>query len=582
MKSNRLCTEVVMFRPYAYIREHNLIEKSFIDSARANNISVSLIECNRDLMPFCFNMYTHGLDFETRQDKRNSFCNECKYQAGINRIYSDYKTISLSQILPELDSETLHKLDYTFNSKSPKFLHEDLDFCQIASYEIRIRNASHTEIARHLYTEWRRQTELCIRIFLGAQQYFRQKEPSMAVAYNRLYSLNNSFLSAAESMGHISVGLHAHGRPSKIYDRITVSFHRNHPLHPVDQNSWEIVQSKPLTIFQILRTFLVLKDYLYSNGGWAFSNSISATGKRKIENLAKSYFGGLVVLTLSSSDEMFAAHSAGVQIPWKNHMGFLQAQLSAIKKFVSLARENPNTLFIIRPHPRDCGNKRGARSVEGFSESLRFLLSDVPDSLSNLYLNTPEDGISIYDLINVAKFVFNVNSTAGVHNTALGGTTIDLSERTLISYPKPINRLIESFDSSELTEPKKKAEFQKIIFSWRWIYFQHYGNSIDANTNVLNKWSFRQARIPFKYLQNVSRKKQSVFRIHFWILLLLYRKQTKTRSGVLFRRTEELFLTNIESKNSNQRKFEPTRISINGVLEKFFISIALLKMRSKK
>jgi hypothetical protein len=404
----------------------------------------------------------------------------------------------------------------------------------------------------------------------------------MAVAYNRLYSLNNSFLSAAESMGHISVGIQANGRPSKIYERITISSNRNQPLHPVKLPSWELIRSKPLNTFQILKAYLVLKDYLYSNGGWAFSHAVSAAGKRKIDNLIKSYADGLVVLTLSSSDEMFAAHSAGVQLPWDNSKGFLQTQLSAINKFLTLALNNPNTLFIIRPHPRDCGNKRGARSVEGFSESLRFLLSEIPNSIPNLYLNTPDDGISIYDLINATKFAFNVNSTAGVHNTALGGTTIDLSGATLISYPMHINRKIESFDSSELTKPKQRVAFETIILSWRWIYFQHYGNSIDVNSGVMNKWLFRKATLPFNYLKNLSRRKQAMYSILFPTLLLLTLIQKKFRSRILLRKVEEFLLTNMKPENLNRKKLNTIQNWINRVLEKFFISIALLMLRSQK
>ena len=569
-----------MFRPYANVREHNLIERSFLDSARANHLPTTLIECNRDLLPFCFNMYTHGLDFNSSINSRTSFCNTCKYQAGIYRLFSGYQTISLSDILPELNLETVRELDDVFKSKSPKFIQQGFDFCQMASYELRLRNASHVEVPEYLYDEWRRQTELCIRTFHGAQEFFRKKDTLMVVAYNRLYSLNNAFLTAAESMGHYAAGIQANGRPSKIYDRITVSFHRDHPLNPTELHSWKLAQSKPLTPCQVSRTFLALKDYLLSNGGWTFSPAISVSGKKTIDNLMKPYANGLVVLTLSSSDEMFAAHSAGVRLTWINSESFLQTQQLAINKYVTLANNNPNTLFVIRPHPRDCGNKRGTRGVEGFSETLRTLLSTVPESTSNIYLNTPSDGISIYDLIKVAKFVFNVNSTTGVHNTALGGTTIDSSDRTILSYPMKINRKMDSFDPAELTTPKQLFAFETVVLSWRWIHFQHYGNSI--NTNSAANWLFRKITIPLQHIQKRTQRRQKLFRYFFWSLLLINKKSKIFHSRYIFRKTEQLFVTNLRLETPKELTRHPSQFKIREAIERLCISSALYLLRFKE
>lgn len=545
-------SELVLFRPYADIREHNFIENTILDSAKANGLLTSVIECNRDLISFCFNMYTHGLEFDAPKKNKSVFCKACKYQAGINRTLSNYETVDLSRLLPELDLVTLDKIDFAFRTKMPSFTFDKLDFCRISSYEIRLQNASHFEIHQSLYPEWKKQTELCLRLYLGAQEFFRKKEKSLAITYNRLYSLNNAFLSAAHSMGHATVGIQANGKPSNIYHRVTFTLNRESQLIPIALPSWVLAQRTPLTPLQVLRTYLVLKDYMQSKGGWAFSLAVSKVGKQQIDRITEPFKEGLVVLILSSSDEIFAAQSAGAKLPWRFPEEFMETQRSAITNFIYLAKQNPNTLFVIRPHPRDCGHKRGTRNVEGFSESLSLLLSSISEIPENIYLNTPRDEISLYDLVKVAKYLFNVNSTAGIHNTALRGITVDCSNGQVFSYPSIVNLELENFKSSQLAKPKQSTSKENTILSWRWIYFQHYGNTVRINRLVMPKWFFRKIKTPPKYIEGYSRSKLATFRALFWLHLVCSKRLRLIHSRNISRIIDRLFST----KQSPKRQFE--------------------------
>ena len=581
-KVHRPYSELVLFRPYADIREHNFIENTILDSAKANGLSTSVIECNQDLISFCFNMYTHGLDFNAPKKNKSDFCKACKYQAGINRTLSNYETFDLSRILPELDLVTLDKIDFAFRLKMPSFTFDKLDFCRISSYEIRLQNASHFEVHQSLYPEWKKQTEFCLRLYLGAQEFFREKEKSLAMTYNRLYSLNNAFLSAAHSMGHATIGFQANGRPSKIYHRVTFSLNRESQVIPTALPSWVLAQRTPLTPIQVLRTYFVLKDYMQSKGGWAFSLTVGKIGKQRIDKITEPFKDGLVVLILSSSDEFFAAQSAGTKLPWKSPEEFLQTQRSAITRFVDFAKQSPNTLFVIRPHPRDCGNKRGTRNVEGFSESLSFLLSSISETLENIYVNTPRDEISLYDLVKVAKYLFNVNSTAGIHNTALRGITVDFSNGQVFSYPSIVNLELENFESSQLAKPKQRISKEQTIVSWRWIYFQHYGNSIRINRLVMPKWLFRKIKTPLKYIDRYSLIKLAIFRAMFWLHLVSSKRLRFIHSRNVSRSIDGLFSTKQSPKEQLETRCNKFKKEISRNLEWLLVSKVLYLIDFKR
>jgi hypothetical protein len=256
-----------MFRPYSLIRKHNYIEQRILDSARANNLGTTVVDCNKDLQPFCFNMSVYGLNFSSDQFEKNELCEKCLTQVQLDGFFGSHNYVSLNSLLPPLESEVIERIELAFQLSKPQIIYDDIDFCEISSYELRLQHAAHFQIAPTLYPEWKKQTELCLRLFLGAQQFFSNRTKCLVVAYNRLYSLNNCFLLAAERAGHLTLGVQANGRPSKIYERVTLARNVNEPLMPAVLPAWQTAKISPLSPIKVLRTALILKDYFLSKGG---------------------------------------------------------------------------------------------------------------------------------------------------------------------------------------------------------------------------------------------------------------------------------------------------------------------------
>jgi hypothetical protein len=110
-------------------------------------------------------------------------------------------------------------------------------------------------------------------------------------------------------------------------------------------------------------------------------------------------------------------------------------QVSSVTEFIEralqAARNSPEIDFVFRLHPRLAPNKR---------ESLRSPDLDVIEELlsrrgTNVFLNSPSDGIGLYDVARIASFGINHASSAGLEFLALGIPVIHYDPPRLNAYP---------------------------------------------------------------------------------------------------------------------------------------------------
>jgi hypothetical protein len=197
-------------------------------------------------------------------------------------------------------------------------------------------------------------------------------------------------------------------------------------------------------------------------------------------------------------------------------------------------------------------------------------------------VNTPRDEISLYDLVKVAKYLFNVNSTAGIHNTALRGITVDFSNGQVFSYPSIVNLELENFESSQLAKPKQRISKEQTLVSWRWIYFQHYGNSIRINRLVMPKWLFRKIKTPLKYIDRYSLIKLAIFRAMFWLHLVSSKRLRFIHSRNVSRSIDGLFSTKQSPKGQLETRCNKFKKEINRNLEWLLVSKVLYLIDFKR
>jgi hypothetical protein len=128
----------------------------------------------------------------------------------------------------------------------------------------------------------------------------------------------------------------------------------------------------------------------------------------------------IVLLAMSSMDEIFAVDMLGIssKILLKSKYSTIENQLDWIEHVISIVEKEPTIHLVIRIHPRELPNKReGVFSIHA-KDLLRTLQSR--PLAENIYLNLPDDSISLYDLFQVSSLVLNGNSTSGLEAAFLG------------------------------------------------------------------------------------------------------------------------------------------------------------------
>jgi Capsule polysaccharide biosynthesis protein len=148
-----------------------------------------------------------------------------------------------------------------------------------------------------------------------------------------------------------------------------------------------------------------------------------------------------------------------------------------LDQVLEIARDNPETLFVIRAHPDEA--RPGKASQESVSQ---WVTQNQADSLSNLVFVDSNQPLSSYELIQRSKFVMVYNSTIGLEASIMGMPVLcagrarftQLPTVFFPTTPEEYRRLADNFlTQNEISIP---PEFQPN--ARRLLYYQLYRSSL--------------------------------------------------------------------------------------------------------
>jgi hypothetical protein len=177
----------------------------------------------------------------------------------------------------------------------------------------------------------------------------------------------------------------------------------------------------------------------------------------------------IILVTLSSGDEISAAETIGV-IPDRNESDIFLNQNAWIKFLLNFADENPDLNFIFRIHPREKRNRRDNVESSNYPKLLK-ILGQVPN---NVYVNNPEDKVSIYDIFSISDININFGSSTGLDTLAMGIPTITQDTHLNLGYPGEIGNIaLSKNDYSRLIREliNSRPDVHSQHRAGKWIYF---------------------------------------------------------------------------------------------------------------
>jgi hypothetical protein len=139
----------------------------------------------------------------------------------------------------------------------------------------------------------------------------------------------------------------------------------------------------------------------------------------------------LLVATLSSHDELFAAQQAGFVAPAETAF---PSQIEWIDWLADYVAQRQDLFLLIRVHPREFPNKREIAGI--VSDNARRLQAHLADLPPNCAVNWPSQKVSLYDLAKEADIFLNAWSSAGREMGLLGLPVVEWAAPLLLYEPQ--------------------------------------------------------------------------------------------------------------------------------------------------
>ncbi len=429
--------KILVFAPHSGIWVHAFPEALLADSLRSLGNQIEYIVCEKDLSGYCITMSAYGYHFDSDISTKEQACSWCiskrsflteKFHFNSSKISDFSSAEEISEIRKFSETEKLDKL-IVYEEDSVKigraalydvllkYKKNSLSFnpAEEAAYRVSFYN---TLLSRRSCVKW-----------------MEKFSPDAVIIYNTFYAVNRVVGLECERKKIPVYTIHAGDIFSDRLSRLMI-MKDNILKNYYDMKSAFVVGDR--NIFYSKKTVSEYLGHIQELlSGQHFS--VYSSGVSSSKNNIKDFFGlkdgqKLVVATMSSYDEVYAAEQAGFAD--YSYKGIYKNQIEWLEDIISFFRERQDLFLVIRIHPREFPNKREKYSSD-HGLKVKALLVDLP---SNCKVNLPEDSISLYSLALEADLFLNAWSTAG-EEMAVFGLPVLLFDSEIALYPAVINVL---------------------------------------------------------------------------------------------------------------------------------------------
>ena len=463
---------VLWFSPNAGLWETSQLEHDLANGLVSQGAEVTVIRCRGLFDSLCPTMQANGLQITASQSQKHSICKECKSsEASFNSVakYStvwidDYLTETVrSQVVQEINCVTQENWreigDYPFPI--------NLYSTYLSMLHHKVPDITSTDIA---WNEYLSDLTNSLLTYHALPQIFVEKIPTHCFVYNPLYPTNRVFTELALTNPEIQyVGLSAGAFVPNRYS--TIALYRSIQSSQTAVDSQLLIESlnSPLTHLEVELVARNLGHLIQGRDPWVYSTAPTFISMEEIHaQLGTSGSKPIAVVLIGSPDE--TRSSALVEAEFER---VPIDQVSSVTEFIEqsllAARNSPEVDFVFRLHPRLAPNKR---------ESLRSPDLDVIEELleqrtSNVFINTSDDEIGLYDVARVASIGINHASSAGLEFLALGIPVVHYDPPRLNAYPASLGFQVDRHDPEGFTATIEQAINTPMstdisIKAWRW------------------------------------------------------------------------------------------------------------------
>ncbi len=478
---------VLFFSPAADVWPHSLPEAKVAQVLASKSAEVHFVRCAEDLRPHCLAMSAEGLRAGLlSRHRRNQICRSCKSTQKTIDHSLDCMVHKIGDFCSPYERNVSALVNSATRDSWFDLEFEGLKIGRLAAYEFFLENKLNTvDIPQELWSEYLGYLRNSVVVAVAATRILDVVRPDRVIVYNDLYSVNRVFTFLARERGIATFRLHGGPNVQRMLDTLTITKSVETYFQSVRSEEWEQASHLPLDHDSIREVGEYQRFLLKGTGAFVYSSSQglnSPTELRSLFNVLPSQ--KVLVCTTSSEDEMIAAKLVGVD-PRDNQTSGLgrlfETQVDWLKYVIDMSKRNADWKIIIRIHPREFPNRRESQMSKN-AETLMRVLRDLP---SNVAINWPDQGISLYDLAQITDVCLNGISNAGAELLSFGIPVVVHNPQELYSYPSHHNFVPESIETYEATVMdaiEAGWDFENVRKAFRWRAFQFRQMTVDVNS----------------------------------------------------------------------------------------------------
>lgn len=506
---------VVVFAPYSAIWSHAFPEALVASALQQSGAEIIYVACDGMMAESCAAMSAHRMNHRTPLEARQALCAMCRKRRDALADGLGVKSITMESLLPAgAKAEVSAFADRITPAEIMDLEVDGFKVGRIALHEpaIHFKLTALEEMTEESLADFRIKllhVLLCLRV---TQALLEKLAPARIINYNTHLSTNYIMMLAAERAGVATFGLHAGGNMAKRLSSLYV-FRRDMVVLYKDwmarfDREWSHLPTTAAGIRDAGEHFNALTS---GKTLWVYS-----APKKKTYFDVRGHYGiganqKVLLATLSSYDELFSSQTMGVMdsppLMFPTQVEWMQALIAHVAQRLDL-------FLVIRVHPRELPNLRD-KLHSTHAKKLAEVLVDLP---SNVRINWPEEGISLYDLLPQVDVGLNGWSSTG-KELALMGIPVVLFTGDILFYPASLNSLASDRDDyfRRIDQALQDGwSFDRIRQVFRWLAVEYTLGTIEIGDRFTYKEGARsfvrraigKLRRTFAYRFEASRLKR--------------------------------------------------------------------------
>tara|TARA_B100000579_G_scaffold340177_1_gene291716 strand:- start:4339 stop:6000 length:1662 start_codon:yes stop_codon:yes gene_type:complete len=484
--------KITFYSPNSFITVHSIPESVLIKELVKQGHKIHRVFCDGLYQSLCSSMSSSGNNHQSDLTLKKTICSKCTcISRGLEQIKGiEYHYVSKylkKDKKVEID-EYIAKLSHeNFSFKSDYFLNRKLKlkalYLTILTYKL-----NDLKLSKENFEYYKEKLRNSLYSFHVAQQLKKIIKSDLLFIYSPQYEINNFFYEGFKSKSLKTYFIEGSDNLFFKHSALRIWDWDRYKLESPVKLNWRNYELTKLPLRAKRLSEKHIKSFLKGKNIHVYSPS----PKKKEIKFSKGFdlkkFKKVFLLSTSSYDESFAANVIGAFPDYKIKSKVFKNQMDWILYTIKFFNNYPEFGLIIRIHPREFSNRREGQVSNHYRQFLKIIGSKKLEA--NIYINYPNEKISIYDLFKVVDVTLASWSITAIESLIFGKKVITYDNK-LTNYPddivisgssvKEYYGNLKKIINDELTS--KEQEFYKEK-GLNWFMLNHYVNNLYIKINA--------------------------------------------------------------------------------------------------